>query len=171
MPLARRSDPDRVRRLLTQASPGLSLIEVLVTLAIIGAATGMIVLTMVPPDPARTEFERIRQSVEAVSERAVISGTPAGIRFTETGYEPVVWQNGDWQAIPRQARTLPSGASLSLRDETRSRRSGPADPDWPGIVFDPLGHTRPAELTLHHGSQQFTLALTADGVETTGARR
>ncbi|MFN3312253.1 MAG: prepilin-type N-terminal cleavage/methylation domain-containing protein [Hyphomonas sp.] len=171
MPPARRPDRNSVRRLLTQASPGLSLIEVLVTLAIVGAATGMIVLTMVPPDPARTEFERVRQSVEAVAERAVISGTPSGIRFSETGYEPVIWQGGEWRAIPRQARTLPSGVSLTLRDDSRTRRTGPDDKDWPGIIFDPLGHTTTAELTVRHGRQELTLSLTADGVETAGTRR
>lgn len=155
-----------------QAAAGFSLIEVLVTLAIVGVASSLIVLTTRPADPARTEFQRLHQTVETAAERARISGIPSGLRLFESGYEPVIWQSGAWRPVPRQARTLPGTLTLSWTEPRSSRRRGPDDDDQaPQIVFDPLGHTPHTELTLSARGSGQTLSITAAGIESSGATR
>lgn len=167
---AGQSGPAPLARPSRRTEAGLSLIEMLVTLAIIAAASSLIVITAVPPDPVKTEMQRFRQTVEITAERAAITGIPAGIVIDDQSYQPAIWQDGTWKQASRRPHILPAGLSITARED-RARTPPSADEEgWPAIVFDPLGHSAQAEILVRYRDQTLTLTVSAEGVASRDAR-
>lgn len=128
---------------------GLSLVEVMVTLAITALAASLIVATARPVDSLKSEHDRLAQVIERLDLRARVSGEPTGLVIETTGYAPATWKAGQWQISAREQRTLPEPYTLRI-----SAASG----DGPQIVFDPLMPGPTPEIVLSNGSRQMRLA-------------
>lgn len=126
---------------------GLSLVEVLVTMSIIGVATSLIVLTTFPVDRATAEADKLRNILERTAETSRMTGHLYGLIIEdETSYSIVSWQAGEWKTAPYGKYNLPNGTTLEKdKSPSPSRSEESINPD---IIFDPLGHTTRAKLTL-----------------------
>jgi type II secretion system protein H len=139
---------------------GLSLVEVLVTLAISALAAVMIVATARPADPLRTEGERLTRTLEQLNGRARISGKPTGLIVEANGYSGVAWTDGGWSALPRIHRSLIAGIEItSPPAKLKSSRDDNIEPPTPQLVFDPLGHSQIEPVRLRAEGRELTVAL------------
>lgn len=99
------------------ADSGITLIEVLVVLAVIGVATGATMLGLNATDRStRAEAEAIRlaRNLSLGVDEALISGTPLALMWDAGGYSFVAWSAADENWGPA------NGASLSTRHELRA---------------------------------------------------
>jgi general secretion pathway protein H len=84
------------------AEAGLTLIEMLVVLAIIGIASGATVLSLSSHGPgAEVEARRLAGSMQAAADGAMLGGPPAALRVEATGYQ-----------VARERHVLPDGMRL-----------------------------------------------------------
>lgn len=137
---------------------GFSLVEVLVTLLVLGIAAGAMSLAVTADrerDPA-VAVEQLRKALETAAYRASIRGQRLAIEFQADGYRfTSLDRHGQWQRIDAdpalQPRRLPAGLAWhSLA--TSSRQAGTtASPAHRRIEFG----TRPP---------QYRLALAHEGV-------
>lgn len=95
---------------------GLTLIEMLVVLAIIGIASGATVLSLADRGPgAEVEAQRLAGSMQAAADKAISGGTPATIVADATGYQV----GGIRHVLPggmRLVGTPPTPAAMALDD-------------------------------------------------------
>lgn len=117
---------------MTSASPGFSLLELLVAVAVTATlATGV---TLVASYGRRTPGDAAAFAglVERESAAAVLSATPRALRLTASGVEPLAWRDGLWS---------PTGGGLAWRATVE------AEAAWPFLVlFWPDGRTGPFAL-------------------------
>ena len=96
---------------------GITLIEVLVVLAVIGVATGATMLGLNATDRStRAEAEAIRlaRNLSLGVDEALISGTPLALMWDAGGYSFVAWSAADGIGGPA------NGASLATRHDLRA---------------------------------------------------
>lgn len=109
---------DRMRRRRTRA--GLTLVEVLVVLAVIGVVTAMVVLGVrTDGDPARVEANRFADRLRLAADEALIAGRPVTLAMDPRGYafETDVRADDDWSArhdLPREVRFWAPQARLTV---------------------------------------------------------
>lgn len=138
---------------------GFSLTEVLVTLSIIAFTSAMILGTSRPADPLKQEGERLAQTLTQLESRARISGEPVGLVLEPGAYTAAAWSGSEWIALPRSAHTLPTGIAVqSPAPAPRDISPDAEDPLRPQIMFDPLGHSGPAEVELRAGTRTLIVA-------------
>lgn len=131
---------------------GLSLVEVLVTLAIAALASALILGTARPVDPLRTEVERLANVIDMLEQRAWISGRPTGLQIDESTYSSVIWVEGAWTNVAGQTHELKRGLRLRLATPDAAAQG-------PQIVFDPLDHSSTSEIVLSSGAREMTVPL------------
>ena len=109
------------------AQVGLSLIEMLVVLVIMGLVTGLVVLTAPSrTPPATTAAERLRGELTALRMRAITEGTPIGISAPGGIIRAHQYRNGAWSPgtpLPRldQVHTdIELGEQFILPEDTRA---------------------------------------------------
>ena len=137
---------------------GFSLTEVLVTLSIIAFTSAMIVGTSRPVDPLKQEAERLAQTLAQLESRARISGEPMGLVLEPGAYTAAAWTGNAWISLPRSARKLPAGIVVqSPAPAPRDISPEAEDTLRPQIMFDPLGHSGPAEVELRAGTRMLTV--------------
>ena len=154
----------KIRPLLAAApasrQTGISLVEIMVTLAIIGVATSLVLLTIPTRPLFKQETTRLQETLEQTADRSRITGQPMGLVIEGQTYSPAIWQNGSWRLL----------ASYTLSADIRIQIDGapPAPPEddaplVPAIIFDPLGHTQPVTLDLIRNRAGTRLTLRPDG--------
>lgn len=136
---------------------GLTLVEMLVVLAIIGVSTGAAVLAMTAnhDGSGQAEAQRLLTRVQLAADEAMISDRSLALSVTPASYAVVERRDGglSWQATTLSGlddvHKLPAGMQLS----------NPA-----GRVLLPLDADvgRPFEITLDRGSQHWTVSF--DGI-------
>jgi prepilin-type N-terminal cleavage/methylation domain-containing protein len=137
---------------------GFSLTEVLVTLSIIAFTSAMILGTSRPADPLKQEGERLAQTLAQLESRARISGEPMGLVLEPGAYTAAAWTGNEWIPVPRSARKLPAGIVVQLPAPVPRDISPEAEDTLrPQIMFDPLGHSGPAEVELRAGTRTLTV--------------
>ena len=149
---------------------GMTLIEVMVVVFIIGLSAGIVVLTL-PERPSQTSqaVTEFAHSVEQAQHRAMLMGTPVGLQLTEQGYRLLRWQNQTWQ--PERARQWPTQA-LDVRllsdgyEDTETARPSL----WPDLIFDPTGVNSPAEVQLVGRGERFAVTVRETGEVDIAAR-
>lgn len=124
---------------------GFSLVEVLVTLSVTALAASLIVMTARPADPLKQEAERLEKTLDQLSERARVSGTPTGLIVKGNAYVPAHWAGGAWQSADEQRHELGEALTLVL--------SAP-HADRPALVFDPLFPAPSPDLIIRHEGRE-----------------
>lgn len=118
---------------------GFTLVELLMTVAIIGLAAGAVVLSVPDPRPSVAEdAERFAARLSRAREEAVLSNRPVAVEATAAGYGFSSFDGADWTALedgPFGQKQWSDGVSVSPAGSTR-------------VVFDPTGVAEPATLTL-----------------------
>lgn len=94
-------------RATTSGASGFTLVEVLVVVIIAGVLTGAVLLVAGPSGPAQIQqrtLARLDVSLEAMCDRALLSGKPHGLRFNRDGYDFWQLQASAWQPLPPDSR-------------------------------------------------------------------
>lgn len=112
---------------------GLTLIEVLVTLAVVGVATGaaMLGLNAAGRDTrAQTEAVRLARSLTLGADEAMFAQAPLAVLWDAGGYRFVQWsESGGWTATASRFLTerhdLPEGLSLQRADKAAGPSESP----------------------------------------------
>lgn len=109
--------PDGLSLARRSADSGITLIEVLVVLAVIGVATGATMLGLNATDRStRAEAEAIRlaRNLSLGVDEALLSGTPLALIWDAGGYSFVAWSAADksWGSA--------NGASFATRHDVRA---------------------------------------------------
>lgn len=136
------------------AEAGFTLLEVMVTLALIGIVTGFAVLSL-PGDPAAErldrEARRLLQIVTLQRDEAVLLGETRGIRFTPDGYHALRrTDDGTWESPVETGITpayrLPDGLRLQLELDGRSP---PQTGEQPQVLLFATGEASAFRAMLH----------------------
>jgi general secretion pathway protein H len=118
---------------------GFTLVELLMTVAIIGLAAGAVVLSVPDPRPSVAEdAERFAARLSRAREEAVLSNRPVAVETTAAGYGFSSFDGADWTTLdegPFRPEQWSDGVSVSPAAPTR-------------VVFDPTGVAEPATLIL-----------------------
>lgn len=122
---------------------GVTLVEMLVVLAIIGVAAGAIGLSVAPGDRAgRAEAEAVRlaASLRVAVDGALLSGQPAALIWTDQGYRFQLWSlSGQTWRDGESIRAFAPPLAMTRRD------GAPAAP----VLIDPAGTGGLVEFALH----------------------
>lgn len=134
---------------------GVTLVEMLVTLSIAALSAVLIMMTARPADPLRSEGEQLSRTLDQLDARARISGKPVGLVLDRQEYEAVMWEKGGWSPLAGTRHALHSGVFFRLPDRVMdSDSAGPS----PALIFDPLGHSTLAPVTLKSGSVELVVS-------------
>lgn len=156
------------RRLKTQR--GMTLVEVLVVVLILGLMAGVVVMTLPSDeDTAKAEAFRFANQIRTAQELAITSGQIVGLRMDSGGYDFLIYNANGWQALSLPgdepvAHQLAVDTQMNLELEgepatgtaggdrafTLSRERRDAPPAEPDIIFLPTGGN-PAFTTLFNG--------------------
>jgi general secretion pathway protein H len=132
---------------------GFSLIEMMVVLAIVSLATGLVIISAPgPSNQLAQETDRLIRSLLAARDLALIENRTVTVEISETGY----------------ATRVASRVGLAREIETTSwnERTTVAADDGrlPAIVtFDPMGLAEPASFTLFSGGAKDGIVIDPSG--------
>lgn len=152
----------RPRHLPAPRDAGMTLVEVMLVIFIMGLVTSVAVMTL---PPRETQQERAVRKVETVlrdaQDRSVLTGEIIGIQPTENGIELVSWTGEEWLAIQRARLDLPDGVRLEVLPPDGALQSREDTPQR--IIFNPLGRAEPINVAVNRRSWSQRLTLTPDG--------
>lgn len=118
---------------------GFTLVELLMTVAIIGLAAGAVVLAVPDPRPSVAEdAERFAARLSRARDEAVLSNRPIAVETTAAGYAFSAFDGAKWAPLtngPFGPERWSEGVSVSPAGPVR-------------LVFDPTGVAEPATVTL-----------------------
>lgn len=138
---------------------GISLIEVMVVVFIVGLAASLVALTL--PDRASAEEKAAQvfaQTLQTAQDQAIMSGEPIGVSITDNGYTLQAWRRGQWRAV-RGGDTFARGIDIQRRVE----RNETEIEDWPSLVLDPTGVTDGAIFDLSGPNNEMTIHFLPTG--------
>jgi len=123
-----------------QARPGFTLVELMMTVAIIGLAAGAVVVSIPDPrPPVGVEAERFAARLTRAREEAVMTNRAVAVEATPGGYDFTTFDGERWLPLTQR----PFGPER-WSEGTRMV----ADIDPARVVFDPTGVSDPAVVTL-----------------------
>jgi type II secretion system protein H len=141
---------------------GVSLVEAMATLFIIGLMVSAVVL-MAPPQDRETRAlaERLAAHLTRASEESIIANRPVALVVTSEGYGFARLEENGWRPIetgsPLTFRAWPEGVAYSIEAHE-------AEHDTDRVVrFDPLGGATPARIVLARGGVRWSVAVDGQG--------
>ena len=141
--------PDRRAR-----RAGFTLVELLMTVAIIGLAAGAVVLSVPDPRPSVAEdAERFAARLRRAREEAVLTNRPVAVEMTATGYGFSVFDGADWSPLtdgPFGSGAWSDGLTVAPAEPVR-------------VVFDPTGVAEPATVTLSRDGRASSVQIDGAG--------
>lgn len=142
---------------------GMTLIEIMVVVFIIGLSAGVVVMTLPPPKSGAAQAaERFSSTLTLAQERAIMTGFPVGLHFTETGYTVLSWTQGRWRP-DRRPTVLDRGLEIDIRSELAWPTGQQPPEDWPHIVFDPTGVNSALDFRIRGRAERIDIVVTETG--------
>lgn len=137
---------------------GMTLVEVMTVLFIIGLTAGLVTLTLPQrPTEEQASAQAFARVLSEAQEQAIFAGQPIGLQLTERGYSLVQWRQDGWRPT-KLAERLPSRLSVDVTSEQSPR------PDiWPDLVFDPTGIVEPTAFELRGRGTRIEIELLETG--------
>ena len=131
---------------------GFTLVELMVTVSVIGLAAGAVVLSMPDPRPAvGLEAEQFAARLSRAREEAILTNRPVAADVDASGYAFSGFDGAAWTPL--------NGVFVA-----RAWGEGVAAPTDPlRIVFDPTGVADPARVRLTQASQSRTVTIDGAG--------
>ncbi|HYC75155.1 MAG TPA: GspH/FimT family pseudopilin [Brevundimonas sp.] len=130
------------------------MVELLMTVAIIGLAAGAVVLSVPDPRPSISEdAERFAARLSRAREEAVLSNRPVAVEATAAGYAFSTFDGVEWSPLtdgPFGPEAWSEGVSVSPAGPVR-------------LVFDPTGVAEPATVTLSREGRASRIAVDGAG--------
>jgi type II secretion system protein H len=147
---------------------GFTLLEILVTLAVVGILAGVAMLRS-PPQDGKASLERagttLQGAVRLAQNQALADGLTLALEITGTGYG--FWQrdprSGAWQRLEDRAALAPQALEEGLRLRDQRSAAGGDSPRW-AALFYPNGEGTALWLRLQHEASRTELDLRGDGV-------
>ncbi|MFN3522492.1 MAG: GspH/FimT family pseudopilin [Phenylobacterium sp.] len=140
-----------------EAEAGFTLVELMVTLFVIGLAGAAVVLTI--PDhrpPVSEEAERFAARLTRAKEEAVLTNRSVDVAVTGAGYRFRVYVRGAWAPLAEK----PFGEA---RWSEGLKASLEADGGRTGVRFDPTGGADPAVITLTREARRARVSVDEAG--------
>jgi general secretion pathway protein H len=139
----------------TGAERGFTLVELMVTLVILGLASAAVLLAI--PDPRgslREEGERLAARLAATRDAAIVGGRDMAVRFDAAGYGFETRRGGSW--LPAhggafEARRWPEGTTVTTEPATTR------------ITFDATGLATPTVVRLSRDGVAARVTVEAAG--------
>lgn len=140
---------------------GFTLVEMMMSMLIIGLMTGVVVLNLPSgDDPAVEQGKLLVSRLRIAAQTSMIENTPVGIEFNEDGYSAVRFIGGEWETVESFTYELEQPLVLELTqngakiDLDAARKTG-----VPVIRYDATGLATPFELEV----DAFGLTMFFDG--------
>lgn len=131
---------------------GFTLVELLMTVAIIGLAAGAVVLSAPDPRPSVAEdAERFAARLDRAREEAILSNRPVAVATTAEGYGFATFDGAQWAPL----------SAGPFGDESWSEGVSTSDPVR--VVFDPTGVADPATVTLARDGHESRISVDGAG--------
>ncbi len=140
---------------------GFTLLEVLVTLVLIGIVTTFAVM-QIPGDPATTRVaaaaQRLQQFITRQRDEATLGGRSRGIRCDRTECRALELHGAHWQPLQtnRSRYRLPPG--IAVRLQVDGQQIPPAGSGPPQIVLAASGETSAFRLTVYAAAASYRLS-------------
>lgn len=139
----------------TGAERGFTLVELMVTLVILGLASAAVLLAI--PDPRgslREEGERLAARLAATRDAAIVGGRDMAVRFDASGYGFETRRGGSWLPADGrafEARRWPEGTTVTTEPATTR------------ITFDATGLATPTVVRLSRDGAAARVTVEAAG--------
>ena len=139
----------------TGAERGFTLVELLVTMVILGLASAAVLLAI--PDPQgslREEGERLAARLAATRDAAIVGGRDMAVRFDASGYDFETRRGGTWLPADGRAfaaRRWPEGTTVTTEPATTR------------ITFDATGLATPTVVILSRDGAAARVTVGAAG--------
>lgn len=140
---------------------GMTIVEVLMVVFIIGLTAGIVTLT-IPQRPTEEQagaqaFARVLREAQ---DQAILSGQPMGLKLSESGYALLQWRRERW--VPQgRAVALPRQLEIVEQEERLVDQQIPSN--WPDLVFDPTGIVEMAEFQLRGRGVRIDVSINETG--------
>ena len=137
---------------------GMTLVEVMAVLFIIGLTAGLVTLTLPErPTEEQASAQAFARVLREAQEHAIMAGQPVGLKLQDEGYALFQWRRDGWR--PQSGGVaLPRGMDIDFQT---TERVGPEG--WPEIVFDPTGIVQPVEFQLRARGVRIDIVLEESG--------
>lgn len=135
------------------AGGGYTLIELLVVLVIAGVLAGVVLLRLGESGPEQRLADQVDQlevRLDALCDRALLTGRPHGVRASGEGYDFWVRRRQQWVALPETERPRPAHwpADLRARLIIDGQAVSPTTAERPQLVCSALEPFLPFEWEL-----------------------
>lgn len=139
---------------------GISLVEVLVAVFIVGLMSSLVVMTLPRAEtPERAFATSLQYIIRESMDRAIIQGAPVAIDIRNNFIQVQDWKNEAWDSS-QAPRLEVKGKIVSQRIEPYDPYRDEADPD---LVCDPTGLVSPAIFSVTGKSERWNVIVTAAG--------
>lgn len=136
---------------------GFTLVELMVVLVLMGLAASAVVLTLRPPDAARSEAVMLAGRIAALRDEAVLRGLPTGLWVEARTFGFEQYRGGEWTPLSSDR----FDGRTHFADGVTARIDGKSS----GIRFDNLGMpSAPGVIILEDRDRRTaTIAIAANG--------
>lgn len=147
---------------------GFTLLEILVTLAVVGILAGVAMLRS-PPQDGKASLERagttLQGAVRLAQNQALADGLTLALEITDTGYG--FWRqdprSGAWERLEDRAALARQRLEAGLRLRDQRKGTDGVTARW-AALFYPNGEGTALWLRLQHEASRTELELEGDGV-------